>query len=136
MPLKRLSLLALLAWSSPYFADNPYAAAGISEPEHVTQFLARLKQAVAANDRGAVAAMVSYPLRVHPVGRPAKTYGNAAALRADYPNVFTPGVVNAVAAAEPDNLFARDQGVMIGQGEIWMNEVAGSMKIVTVNLIK
>ena len=136
MPLKRLSLLAFLAWSSPSLADNPYAAAGISEPAHVTQFLARLRQALAANDRAAVVAMVNYPLRVHAVGRPAKTYRNAVALRADYPNVFTPGVVSAVAAAKPDDLFARDQGVMIGHGEIWMNEVAGSMRIMTVNLDK
>jgi hypothetical protein len=34
---------------------------------------------------------------------------------------------------KPDDLFARDQGVMIGNGEIWMNEIGGSMKIITVN---
>jgi hypothetical protein len=44
-----LALIALLATSGPVLADNPYAAAGISDPAHVTQFLARLKQAVAAS---------------------------------------------------------------------------------------
>jgi hypothetical protein len=39
----------------------------------------------------------------------------------------TVDVKGAVAAAKPDNLFVRDQGVMIGNGEIWMNEVGGSM---------
>ena len=101
MPLTRLSPLAFLAWASPSLADNPYAAAGISEPAHVTQFLARLKQAMAADDRAALAAMVNYPLRVHAVGRPVKTYRNAAALRASYPNVFTPDVVEAVGRQNP-----------------------------------
>jgi hypothetical protein len=115
-----LALIAIfLATSGPALADNPYAAAGISNPAHVTQFLARLKQAVAADDHATVAAMVNYPLTVYSsAGRP-MTYRDAAAL--------------SVAVAKADDLFARDQGVMIGNGEIWMNEIRGSMKIITVN---
>jgi hypothetical protein len=127
-------LSALLAGpSGPARADNPYAVAGISDPAHVTQFLARLKQAMAADDHAAIAAMVKYPLTVHSsAGRPT-TYRNATALSANYTRVFTPEVKAAVAAAKPDDLFVRDQGVMIGNGEIWMNEIGGSMKIITVN---
>jgi hypothetical protein len=128
-----LALIALLVTSGPVLADNPYAAAGISDPAHVTQFLARLKQAVAADDHAAVAAMVNYPLTVYSSGGRSMTYRNAAALSANYARVFTPEVKAAVAAAKADNLFARDQGVMIGNGEIWMNELRGSMKIITVN---
>jgi len=119
--------------SGPVLADNPYAAAGISDPAHVTQFLARLKQAVAANDRSTVAAMVNYPLTVNSSGGRSMTYRDAAALRANYARVFTPEVRAAVAAAKADDLFTRDQGVMIGNGEVWMNEIRGSMKIITVN---
>lgn len=120
--------------SGPVLADNPYAAAGISDPAHVTQFVARLKQAVAADDRAAIAGMVNYPLRVNSAaGRPA-FYRNAAALSVNYARVFTPDVKAAVAATKTDNLFARDLGVMIGdEGEIWMNEIGGSIKIITVN---
>jgi hypothetical protein len=127
-------LIALFAGASgPARADNPYAVAGISDPAHVTQFLARLKQAMTADDHAAIAAMVKYPLTVYSsAGRPA-TYRNAAALSANYTRVFTPEVKAAIAAAKPNNLFARDQGVMIGNGEIWMNEIGGSMKIITVN---
>ena len=57
-------LIALFVASGPARADNPYAVAGISNPAHVTQFLARLKQAVAADDHATVAAMVKYPLTV------------------------------------------------------------------------
>jgi hypothetical protein len=127
-------LIALFAAASgPARADNPYAAAGISNPAHVTQFLARLQQAVAADDHAAIAAMVNYPLRVNPLKGQSMTYRNAAAVRANYARIFTPEIKAAVAAAKPDNLFARDQGVMIGNGEIWMNEIGGTMKIITVN---
>jgi hypothetical protein len=126
-------MIALFAVASgPARADNPYAVAGISNPAHVTQFLARLKQALAADDHAAVAAMVRYPLTISSDGR-SITYRNAAALSADYARVFTPEVKAAVSAARPDNLFVRDQGVMIGNGEIWMNEIGGAMKIITVN---
>jgi hypothetical protein len=128
-----LLITILVAMSGPLLADNPYAAAGITSPTHVTQFLAQLQHAMAADDRATVAAMVKYPLMVHPLKGPAMTYRNGAALTANYAQVFTPEVKAAVAAAKPDNLFARDQGVMIGNGEIWMNEVGGSMKIITVN---
>jgi hypothetical protein len=129
-----LALIAIfVATSGPGLADNPYAAAGISNPAHVTQFLARLKQAVAADDHAIVASMGNYPLTVHSSGGRPMTYRDAAALSANYARVFTPEVKAAVAAANADNLFARDQGVMIGNGEIWMNEIRGSIKIITVN---
>ena len=128
------ALIAILvAPCGPVLADNPYTAAGISNPAHVTQFLARLQHAMAADDRAAVAAMAGYPLTNSPLKGPSVTYRDATALTANYAQVFTPEVRAAVAAARPDNLFSRDQGVMIGNGEIWMNEVGGSMKIITVN---
>ena len=93
-------LTALFAGASgPARADNPYAVAGISDPAHVTQFLARLKQAVAADDHATVASMVNYPLTVYSSGGRPMTYRDAAALSANYARVFTPEVKAAVAAA-------------------------------------
>ena len=51
------ALIALLATSGPALAGNPYTAAGITNPVHVTQFVARLKRAAAADDRAAVSAV-------------------------------------------------------------------------------
>jgi hypothetical protein len=71
--------------------------AGISNPAQVTQFVVRLKQAVAADDRAAIAGMVNYPLRVNSAaGRPT-FYRNAAALSVNYARVFTPDIKEAVA---------------------------------------
>lgn len=88
---------------------------------------------MAADDYASVAAMVKYPLTVYSSGGRSRTYRDAAALSANYARVFTPEVKTAVAAAKADDLFSRDQGVMIGNGEIWMNEIRASMKIITVN---
>jgi hypothetical protein len=127
-------LIALFAAASGSArAENPYAAAGISNPAHVAQFLDRLKQALATNDRAAIAGMVSYPLRVNSTAARPAVYRDAAALKGHYARIFTPDIKKAVAAAKPDNLFARDQGVMIGDGKIWMNEIGGAIKIITVN---
>jgi hypothetical protein len=127
-------LIALFAVASgPARADNPYAVAGISSPAKVAQFVARLKQAVAADDRAAIAGMVNYPLRVNSAAGRTTFYRNAAALSANYARVFTPDIKKAVAVTKTDNLFARDLGIMIGNGEIWMNEIGGSIKIITVN---
>jgi hypothetical protein len=92
--------------SGPTRADNPYAVAGISNPAQVTQFVARLKQAVAADDRAAIAGMVNYPLRVNSATGPSTFYRNAAALSANYARVFTSDIKEAVSATKPDNLFA------------------------------
>ena len=131
-----LVLIALLTAAGYALADNPdnpYAAAGISDPAHVTQFIARLQSAVAVGDRAAVVAMLDYPLRVYAPGRRLTTYYAAAALKANYAQVFTPEVVAAIATATPDNLFVRDQGVMVGNGEVWMREVHGAMRIIAIN---
>jgi hypothetical protein len=102
-----LVLIALLATSWPVFADNPYANAGISDPAHVTQFVARLKQAVAADDRAAVAAMVNYPLTVNASGGRSMTYRNAAALSASYARVFASEVKAAVSPGFQASDFKR-----------------------------
>jgi hypothetical protein len=79
-----LALIALLATSGPVLADNPYADAGISDPAHVTQFVARVKHAVATDDPAGVAAMVNYPLTANSPGGRSMTYRNAAALTINY----------------------------------------------------
>ncbi len=77
--------------------------------------------------------MINYPLHVYAPGRGSTIYCDAATLRAGYARVFTPEVMVAVAAATPGSLFVRDQGVMIGNGQVWMNEVHGAVKIITIN---
>ncbi|MBZ8134192.1 hypothetical protein [Afifella sp. IM 167] len=112
--------------------DSRLDMAGIDKPEEARAFLARLKQAAAADDREALAGMVRYPLNVYGPGKP-KTYGNAKALLADFDKVFTPGVKTAISEATYGSLFIRDQGAMIGNGEVWFDGADGKILIKTIN---
>ena len=51
------------------------------------------------------------------------TFASAADLLAHYERVFTTKVTAAIERQSYALLFARDQGVMIGDGEVWFNGV-------------
>jgi len=97
-------------------------------------FLASLKAAVKAQDRGKVAGMVRYPLLVN-MSKSHKQIKTAAQLVAEYDRVFSTSIRRAIEEQTPACLFANWQGVMIGNGEVWFDEQSnGSMKIKTLNV--
>ena len=83
-------------------------------------FLARLQAAVRADDRGAILALINYPLRVN--GSHTRTYRDAAAVSRDFDRIFTAKVRRAILAQKAGELFVRDQGAMIGDGEVWFDQ--------------
>ena len=93
---------------------------GAHEPYHA--FFDRLQRAVAAGDRNAVASMVAYPIAVHRAGKDT-TLRTRRDFVAYYPSIFTPKLVDIVARQKYATLFVRDQGAMIGDGEIWFSGV-------------
>lgn len=102
------------------------ASAAPSAPDWVLQdrsyqtFLTRLQSAVRSDDRKAVLELTAYPLRVNSEGG-TRLYRDAQAVARDYDRIFTPEVRRAVLGQRFDRLFGRDQGVMIGGGEIWFD---------------
>ena len=97
--------------------------AGITDPEGVRRFLAALQDAAARDDRGKILHLVSFPFTTYEHGKVAHTYRTRAALSADFARVFTPDVYREIAVARYASLFVRDEGVMIGRGEVWFNDV-------------
>lgn len=93
---------------------------GSHQPYH--DFLNDLQQAVAAKDKTKVAAMASYPLKVSLKGKE-KTFRNPAALKKNYDSVFTPELSKIILDQKYEELFARDQGVMVGDGQLWFSGV-------------
>lgn len=86
-------------------------------------FLSDLQQAVAAKDQAKVATMIAYPLKVGLKGK-VTTWRTPAMLQKNYNSVFTPDLVHVISAQKYEELFARDQGVMIGDsGQLWFGEV-------------
>jgi hypothetical protein len=71
----------------------------------------------------------------------ARTYRDAASVERDFDRIFTARVKHAILAQRPDGLFVRDQGAMVGDGELWFRETcsnptcspSGPVRIVAVN---
>jgi hypothetical protein len=103
-------------------------------------FLKRLQTAVRENDKDAVTGLIRYPLRVNANGQ-SRSYPDAQAVRADYDEIFTRRVRQAILAQRSDALFVRDLGAMIGDGQVWFDHVcpneacspAGPVRLTAIN---
>jgi len=85
--------------------------------EHVFK---ELQQGVASGDRAAVATLMRYPLRVDTDGN-TREIADAATFQREYDSIVTPPVARAITAQSFDTVFANWQGVMIGNGQVWLN---------------
>jgi hypothetical protein len=101
------------------------------DPEKVYGFLAQLQKAIAANDRQTLGSMINYPLNVIAGEHRSKLRSKSVFLK-KYDEVFTPKVKSAITEQRPEQLFIKSTGFMIGQGELWFDEINGCFKIVTV----
>jgi hypothetical protein len=103
-------------------------------------FLSRLQSAFKANNRRAVIGMISFPLRVNSGGR-SQLYPDAVSVQRDFDRIFTPKVRKAILSQRADKLFVRDQGAMVGDGDLWFSETctnsscspSGPVRITAVN---
>jgi len=115
------------------------------EPEAAAEriyadFLSDLQGAVRGGDRRALIGMVGFPLRVNSAGG-ARAYRDARSVERDFDRIFTSRVRRAILRQKGDRLFVRDQGVMIGNGEVWFSQTCpnagcsspGPVRIVAVN---
>jgi hypothetical protein len=100
------------------------------------EFFAKLKKAVADGDKETVASMIDYPFQARLKGKAVKIRDQKHFV-ADYDQVVTAKVKDAVAKQTYPTLFANWQGVMIGDGEVWFNGVCSddSCKQQTVRII-
>ena len=97
-------------------------------------FLVSLKAAVRAQDKQKVAGMIRYPLLIN-MPKSHKQIRTIAEFIAEYDRLFTTSVRKAVEEQRPECLFENWQGVMIGNGEIWFEELPKSgMKIKALNI--
>lgn len=103
--------LALLLGSIaiPAFADDDAQGRNAA-------FLASLQQAVGDDDQEAVSEMIQYPLRTTHM-----TIKTPAQFLRNYDTIFNDAVKGAIADQTAESLFYRDQGVMIGNGEVWFD---------------
>ena len=103
--------------------ESRIAVAGLT-PEEVRSFVARLQTAVVHHDSGTICTMVAYPISTKGPGR----IRTASACRQNYARIFNERVTRAVLSQTFEQLFANWQGVMIGNGEVWISGVCRDKK--------
>jgi hypothetical protein len=101
--------------------DHLYGPAGVADDAVIDRAAAAFRTAVLARRRAVVAAAVRYPVTVT-IGKKPVKLRNAKALVANYDKVFTPKFRAMIKVDTPRLMFARDQGVMLGGGEIWFDD--------------
>lgn len=111
-------VLFAAASSSVIAAIPRFALTGMTDAK-VGEFFLKLKHAVGTHDVTELATMVSYPLVVN--GK--ATVPNSEYFEKHYNDIFTKKVVAAVKRQKYGTLFGNDQGVMIGNGELWFSGV-------------
>ncbi|AFC86929.1 hypothetical protein [Frateuria aurantia] len=85
-------------------------------------FFQHFQAAVLAGDKAKVAAAMHYPITVHMEGKQWTLY-KPSEFTDVYAHVFTPSLIEMVRRQRYADLFANDQGVMLGQGAIWFSGI-------------
>ena len=117
----------------PARAERQAVAKARPDNREYRAFLERLQGAVRANDKNAITGLISFPVRVN-YKSGARTYRDARAVDRDFDRIFTPQVRRAVLNQSPDQLFSRDIGAMVGDGELWFDRTSpGQVRIIAVN---
>jgi hypothetical protein len=88
-----------------------------------------LKQALADDHREQIASMVHYPLRVNSDKGKHIEIRDQAGFFKSYNYIFTPKVRQAVLSEGDSDFFAKGEGVMLGQGELWFSLYNGKLLI-------
>lgn len=92
------------------------------DPKAYHDVFDRLQKAMAAGDKAAVAALVSYPLDAKVDGNPIKI-ANAQDFVANWDQIVTPQIAKAVADQQFASVMVNQNGLMIGSGEVWISGV-------------
>lgn len=127
--LKRLAapVLAALLLAAPAAAqtsptDDRITAVLGGRPDDYRAVFNALQKAVKAHDKAAVAALIGYPIKVT-IGGKKQSIRKAAAFVKNYDAIVTPAIAKAVEGQNYDTLFVNQQGLMFGNGEVWINGI-------------
>ena len=120
-------VLALGLFSTIAHAESTdrFAVAGLTEAQ-VRKTFDALQAAVAADDAEAVSRLVAYPLTVN--GRSHRRIRDRRAFLAAYQDLFDAKLRSIVRRQRFEDLFVNWQGVMLGDGELWIGGICERVK--------
>lgn len=118
-----LSLLFALPVSAQTVADVNASIDNLLG-DHVVyeEAIKAIQFAIAEGDAPGVAVWVSYPITVSAAGEDV-VIENEAQFVERYDSFMTDDIVEAVATQDYENLFVNAEGVMFGNGQLWLNGI-------------
>lgn len=108
------------------------SVAGFDNVKQFTGFYANLRRAVAKDNKEAVSKRISYPLVINSNNKK-RSILNQTQFITEYNTIMTSKVKKALANQRLDELFIRDMGVMIGNGELWIAPINNKPGIYAIN---
>lgn len=108
------------AWADEF--DDAVRGTLGGDPAAYRQVIEGFQAAVRNGDGKAAAALVSYPITVE-IGGKKVAITDAGAFAARFSDIVTPGIAGAVATEQVGDMMVNDQGVMLGQGEVWVSGI-------------
>ena len=116
------TLVLALAAAPASAQSNENIAALFGDETPYREAFDAIQEAVAADDAEAVAAMVAYPFSVTADGE-AYLFDGPDGVIEHYHNIVTDEIKDVVAAQSYETLFANDQGIMFGDGQVWFTGI-------------
>ncbi|HZF41705.1 MAG TPA: hypothetical protein VE715_23000 [Blastocatellia bacterium] len=132
-PLVAIFLLILLPHIStlsqvPTQSGGKFSAAGLDNDREVEQFFISFKGAVAKNDRKKVASLIDFPIEFFLASGSKVKIKNEADFLGKYDQIFDETFKQVILQTKVKDLWARDQGVAMPSGEIWINKISKDVK--------
>lgn len=115
-------LLGGPAWAATVAEVNARIESVLGHAKLYDTSITAFQHAVAAGSKEDVAAFIRYPIKVTIDGR-TKVIRSPDAFVKEYDAIMTPDIVNAVKNQAYGDLFVNDQGVMFGDGQVWMDAI-------------
>ncbi|MGF9907781.1 hypothetical protein [Brevibacillus porteri] len=114
-------------------SSNRYEVAGITNAGAFEAFFGKLQEAVKKNDKTEVAKHIRYPLRVNKDGKSHFIRDEQQFLE-EYDRIMTEKVKEAFLQQKVTDAFVNDQGVMVGNGEMWLGQFSNRFVVFAVNV--
>jgi hypothetical protein len=121
------------AMTTPDNVSAQLVQSGFDDPAEVEQVLAFLKDAADQRNLAALSGRIRFPLTLYDNGKPAQVFSDASEVLKDPRVVFSDRVLLALSQAQYTDLFVRDQGAMIGDGEVWLGQYPQGVMIKAIN---
>jgi hypothetical protein len=100
--------------------------AGVSDPIAMKKFIRKLQVWVRDNQVDSISGYLKYPMRNPGIK-------DKSDFKLNYRDYFTDGVITAVADQRLNQVFRTEQGAMIGQGQMWINQKDNNIQIIAIN---